>query len=82
MMNKLFSLPIFVSILFAVFSLNTARAVDVYVGFMDEEVNGVLKSLVEKNPGRRVIVVERTTDFKGGNLFGRSVESYGGAVQL
>lgn len=52
---------------------------DLYIGFMDEEVNEVLNQLVEQGDlqGRPVIVVERASP-EFGQLFERDLDSYGG----
>ena len=51
---------------------------EVYLGFMDEEVNDILRHLREKYPDRPVLVVERSKSVSAGGIFERPWEYYGG----
>jgi hypothetical protein len=52
--------------------------VDVYVGFLDEEVAGVLPSVIANNPNRRVIVLDAPEPggASGDMLFDKSMSDY------
>jgi hypothetical protein len=59
-------------------------AVEVHVGFMDEEVNDLTTELIKQHPDRQVLVVERSVDRARatGRLFDRPLSSYSGTLPV
>ncbi len=68
-------------IIFLLAALPAWSSVDVYLGFMDEEVNDLLKTLIKQHPDRRVVVIERGASVASqARLFEKPLSDYRGGA--